>query len=127
MMQNPDPTTAATIDIVTSYNDAFNNGDVDGVMAAMTEDCVVETPMPPPDGSRFQGQDAVRGLWNDFFQSSSSIEFDTEDIFASGDRCLVQWTFRWVGQDKQPGSVRGVDLFKVRDGKVAEILVYVKG
>lgn len=126
-MQHTDPTTSATIDVVQHYNDAFNNGDVDGVVAAMTDDCVVETSMPPPDGSRFQGQDAVRALWNDFFQSSSSIEFETEDIFASGDRCLVQWTFRWVGQDNEPGRVRGVDLFKVKDGKVAEKLVYVKG
>lgn len=83
--------------------------------------------MPPPDGAPFQGQDAVRGLWNDFFKSSPSIKFDIKDMFASGDRCLVQWTFRWVGQDGQPGSVRGVDLFKVREGKVSEKLVYVKG
>lgn len=126
-MEQTDPTTSATIDVVQHYNDSFNRGDVDGVMAAMTDDCVVETPMPPPDGSRFQGQDAVRALWNDFFKSSSSIEFITEDIFASGDRCLVQWTFRWVGQDNEPGHVRGVDLFKVKGGKVAEKLVYVKG
>ena len=126
-MQHTDPTPSATIDVVQHYNGAFNNGDVDGVVAAMTDDCVVETSMPPLDGSRFQGQDAVRALWNDFFQSSSSIEFETEDIFASGDRCLVQWTFRWVGQDNEPGRVRGVDLFKVKDGKVAEKLVYVKG
>ena len=125
-MPNPDAT-AATIDIVTGYNNAFNKGNVDGVMAAMTDDCVVETPMPPPSGTRFQGQEAVRALWNDFFTSSSTIEFDTEDMFAAGDRCLVQWTFRWVGQDGQPGSVRGVDLFKIRDGKVSEKLVYVKG
>ncbi len=48
-------------------------------------------------------------------------------MFASGDRRLVQWTFTWVGQDKEPGRVRGIDLFKVRDGKVAEKPVYVKG
>ena len=126
-MVQRDPITAATIDLVHSYNDAFNKGDVEGVMAAMTDDCIVETPMPPPDGTRFQGQKAVRALWNEFFQSSSSIEFDTEDLFASGDRCLVQWTFKWVGQDNQPGSVRGVDLFRIRDGKVSEKLVYVKG
>ena len=93
----------------------------------MTDDCVVETPMPPPDGARFVGQDAVRGLWQEFFRSSSSIEFDTEDMFASGDQCLVQWTFRWEGGDGEPGHVRGVDIFKIRDGKVAEKLVYVKG
>jgi hypothetical protein len=32
-------------------------------------------------------------LWQDFFQSTSNIEFATEDMFASGDRCLVQWLF----------------------------------
>ena len=126
-MQQTDPTTATTIGIVQRYNESFNKGDVDGVMAAMTGDCVVEMPIPPSDGSRFQGQEAVRALWQDFFQSTSNIEFATEDMFASGDRRLVQWLFTWVGQDGQPGRVRGVDLFKLRDGKVAEKLVYVKG
>ena len=120
-MQQTDPTTATTIGIVQRYNGSFNQGDVDGVMAAMTGDCVVETPIPPPDGSRFQGQEAVRALRRDFIQSTSDIEF------ASGHRCLVQWLFTWVGQDGQPGRVRGVDLSKVRDGKSAEKLVYVMG
>ena len=122
-MQQTDPTTATTIGIVQRYN----GFDVDGVMAAMTGDCVVETPIPPPDGSRFQGQEAVRALRRDFIQPTSNIEFATEDMFASGDRCLVQWLFTWVGQDGQPGRVRGVDLSKVRDGKSAEKLVYVMG
>jgi ketosteroid isomerase-like protein len=126
-MQRTDPTTATTIGIVQRYNESFNQGDVDGVMAAMTGDCVVETPIPPPDGSRFQGQEAVRALRRDFIQPTSNIEFATEDRFASGDRCLVQWLFTWVGQDGQPGRVRGVDLSKVRDGKSAEKLVYVTG
>ncbi len=85
-MQRTDPTTAATIGIVQRYNVSFNQGDVDGVMAARTGDCVVETPIPPPHGSRFHGQEAVRALWQDFIQSTSNIEFATEDMFASGDR-----------------------------------------
>ena len=126
-MQQTDPTTAATLEIVRCYNDAFEKGDVDSVMATMTDDCVVETPMPPPDGTRFEGQDAVRGLWKDFFATSSSMAFETEDVFAGTDRCVVQWTLRWVGEDNLPGNVRGVDVFKVRDGKVSEISIYVKG
>ena len=126
-MQQTDPTTATTIGIVQRYNESFNQGAADGVMAAMTGDCVVETPIPPPDGSSFQGQEAVRTLRRDFIQSTSNIEFATEDMFASGDRCLGQWLFTWVGQDGQPGRVRGVDLSKVRDGKSAEKLVYVMG
>ena len=30
-------------------------------------------------------------------------------------------------RDGTPGHVRGVDVFRVRDGKVAEKLSYVKG
>ncbi|MCS5666693.1 MAG: nuclear transport factor 2 family protein [Dehalococcoidia bacterium] len=108
-MQRTDP---ATIGIVRRYNESFNQGEVDGVMAVMTGDRVVETPIPPPDQSRFQGQEAVRALWQDFFRSTSSIAFATEDMFASGDRCLVQWLFAWVGQDGQSSRVRSVDYSK---------------
>ena len=108
-MQRTDP---ATIGIVQRYNESFNQGEVDGVMAAMTGDCVVETPIPPPDGSRFQGQEAVRALRRDFIQSTSNIEFATEDMFASGDWCLVPWLFTRVGQDGQSSRVRSVDYSK---------------
>ena len=52
--------------VVNGLNDAFNRKDVDGIMAAMTDDCVFESTSPPPDGARFQGQAAVRALWEDF-------------------------------------------------------------
>jgi hypothetical protein len=52
--------------------------------------------------------------------------FDTEEIFAAGDRCVVRWTYSWVREGKS-GHIRGVDLFRVRDGQVAEKLSYVKG
>jgi hypothetical protein len=37
---------------------------------------------------------------------------------------VVRWIFRW---DDQGGHVRGLDVMKVRDGKVAEKFAYVKG
>jgi hypothetical protein len=48
-------------------------------------------------------------------------------MFAVDDRCTVRWLYRWTGPDGTPGHVRGVDVFRVRDGKVAEKLAYVKG
>ena len=35
---------------------------------------------------------------------------------------MQRWRYEWDG-----GHVRGVDVFRVRDGKVAEKLSYVKG
>jgi ketosteroid isomerase-like protein len=119
--------TKSTLDAVERFNEAFLRQDVDGVMRAMTADCVFENTLPPPDGERFAGQAQVRGFWERFFRSSPGATFETEEIFASGDRCVVRWVYRWRDGKGKPGHIRGVDVFRVRDGKVAEKLSYVKG
>lgn len=122
-----DETTASTIEAINSFMEAFNRHDVDAIMAAMTEDCVFENTSPGPDGRRHEGQDAVRAVWEEFFSSSPNAVFEEEETFAAGDRCVVRWLYRWVDGNGNPGHVRGVDLFRVRDGKVSEKLAYVKG
>ncbi len=112
---------------VERFNDAFNQHDVDGVMDAMTDDCVFENTSPFPDGTRYEGQAAVRTFWEEFFAGSPQAHFTTEDIFAAGDRCTVTWVYRWGGDSADAGHIRGVDVFRVQDGKVAEKLAYVKG
>jgi predicted SnoaL-like aldol condensation-catalyzing enzyme len=64
----------------------------------------------------------VRAVWQGFFDANPEARFEVEDQFAAGDRCVVRWRYDW-GQ----GHVRGVDIFRVRDGRVAEKLSYVKG
>ncbi len=117
---------AATIDTVNRFNEVFNRHDVDGVMAMMTDDCVFDSTRPPPDGERHVGQAAGRAFWTGFFARSPSARFETEEIFAASDRCVVLWTYHWVREGKA-GHVRGVDVIRVRDGKVAEKFSYVKG
>ena len=129
MISAPDPRggTKATLEAVERFNDAIARHDVDGVMKAMTDDCVFENTCPPPDGERYEGKESVRGFWVRFFRSSPSAVFETEEIFAAGDRCVVRWLYRWVDKSGKPGHIRGVDVFLVRGGKVAEKLSYVKG
>jgi ketosteroid isomerase-like protein len=112
--------------VVTRFNEAFDRGDVDAVMALMTEDCVFESTYPPPDGERHLGQAAVRSYWEHFFATSEAPRFENEDIFVAGDRVVSRWRFSW-GSGEEGGHVRGVDLYRVRDGKVSEKLAYVKG
>jgi ketosteroid isomerase-like protein len=122
-----DRLTKATLEAMQRFNDAFNRHDIDAVMAAMTDDCVFENTLPPPDGERHEGQTAVRAFWEDFFASSPRASLETEEIFACGDRGVVRWLYRWVERDGKRGHVRGVDVCRVRDGKVAEKFSYVKG
>jgi ketosteroid isomerase-like protein len=116
----------APLEAVRHFNEAFNRHDVDAVMAAMTADCVFENTNPAPDGKRYHGQAEVRAFWEAFFQSSPDAVFEAEEVFAAGDRCVVRWIYRKT-RNGQPWHLRGVDLFRVRDGKVAEKLAYMKG
>jgi ketosteroid isomerase-like protein len=119
--------TAATLEAIKRFDAAFSRHDVDAIMAAMTDDCVFESTYPPPDGRRFEGQEAVRGAWEDLFGSSPDAGFETEELFAVDDRCTARWIYRYSAEDGAPHHIRGVDVFRVRDGKVAEKLSYVKG
>ena len=121
-----DPVTAETLTTVTRFNEAFNRHDVDAIMALMTSDCVFDSTRPPPDGERLQGHRPVRAYWQAMFQRSPQARFETEEMVGMGDRCVVRWVYHWV-RDGKPGHVRGIDLFRVMDGKVAEKLSYVKG
>jgi ketosteroid isomerase-like protein len=122
-----DEQTRATLAVIERFNAAFNRRDVDAVMAAMTDDVIFENTSPAPDGERHEGQAAVRACWERLFAAAPETGFTAEDTFAAGDRCLVRWVYRWGGAGTTPGHVRGVDVFRVRDGKVAEKLSYVKG
>jgi ketosteroid isomerase-like protein len=55
--------TAGTLEVVHRFNEAFNRHDVDAIMELMTEDCVFENTNPTPDGTRYEGQAAVRAFW----------------------------------------------------------------
>ena len=125
-MQQTRTEEAATIAAIERFNEAFSRHDVDGVMAAMTDDCVFEN-TPPPDGERYEGRAAVRAFWERFFAASPHAHFQTEEVFAAGDRCVARWLYRWRDAEGKEGHVRGVDVFRVRGGKVAEKLSYVKG
>jgi ketosteroid isomerase-like protein len=126
-MTRDEARSAATLNTIRQFNDAFNRRDVDAVMALMTEDCVFENTYPPPDGERYQGHPAVASFWRKLYASSTEAAFDWEEVLACGDRAVVRWTYHWRSADGTPGHVRGVDVLRVRDGKVSEKLSYVKG
>lgn len=119
--------TEATLTTIERFNEAFNRHDVPAVMALMTEDCLFEGTNPAPDGQYYRGQAPVWAFWEELFSSTAHSNFESEEIFATGDRAVVRWVYHWIGKDGAPGHVRGVDVFRVKDGQVAEKLSYVKG
>jgi hypothetical protein len=54
---------------------------------------------------------------------SPDAHFEAEEVFAVDDRCTVRWRYTFNGGE----HIRGVDVVRVREGKIAEKLAYVKG
>jgi limonene-1,2-epoxide hydrolase len=122
-----DALTHASLTAIEHFNEAFNRCDIDAVMALMSSECRFENTYPPPDGTVSQGQVAVQQAFEEVFASAASIHFETEEIFACGERVVVRWIYRWRNQQEQSGHIRGVDVFRVEHGKISEKLSYVKG
>lgn len=120
-------TEAAAVQIVIRFNEALNAQDVDTMMSLMTAACVFENTSPAPDGTRYQGQAAVRAFWVDFFRTAQGQHIEFEEIAAWEDRCVMRWRYTWHDASGTPGHIRGIDLYKLEDGKIAEKLSYVKG
>ena len=92
----------------------------------LTDDTVFEDTSPAPDGRRIEGKAAVADFWRTWFAGNVDATFEAEDLIVAGDRAVVLWVYRKL-RNGQPWHLRGVDIFTVRDGKVAAKLAYVKG
>jgi ketosteroid isomerase-like protein len=112
--------------VIGKFNAAFNQQDPDAVAALLTEDTVFEDTSPQPDGTRLEGKAAVVAFWREWFKKNPGAQFEAEDTIVCGSRAVVRWTYHKV-RNGQPWHLRGVDVFTVRDGKVAAKLAYVKG
>ncbi len=112
---------------VLAFNEAFNHHDVAGMMQLVRDDCTFEHHAPAPDGAAFTGKEAIVAFWQAFFVKSPQIQRKIEDAWGFGRRCVLHWRYAQEDASDQPSHIRGVDVFRVQDGLIHEILSYVKG
>ena len=113
---------ATVLAVVEAFNEAWGAHDLDATLAMMTDDARFESTGPAPDGIVSIGHAAIRAAWQAIFDDTAS-RFVGEELIAAGpDAAVGRWTYHWAD-----GHIRGMDLFRVRDGKVSEKLSYVKG
>jgi uncharacterized protein (TIGR03086 family) len=122
-----DPSWAPAHDVVRRFVAAWEAWDLDAIMSLMADDAVFESTGPSPDGRRVEGAAAVRAEWESTFHDTKDASFTFEEAFVSGDRATARWVFSWTDDDGSAGHVRGADVMRVRDGKIAEKYSYVKG
>jgi ketosteroid isomerase-like protein len=107
--------------LVEAFDAAWAEHDLDAAVMFLSDSCVFDATGPAPDGTRHIGPATIRLAWQAIFDDASS-KFETEEIFSAGDRVVARWLYSWPG-----GHVRGIDVFKVEEGRITEKLSYVKG
>jgi len=117
----------SSVRTVLAFNEAFNRHDVPAMMALMSDDAVFENTQPAPDGTVYQGKEAITRFWEAFFEGSPQAHIKIEDIFGLGRRCVMRWRYEWVDEQGENGHVRGVDIYRIEDDLIVEKLSYVKG
>jgi ketosteroid isomerase-like protein len=110
-----------TSETVRRFNQAFLQHDPAMLEGLVAPDCIMESIQSAPDGTRYEGSDVNLKFWQ-AMASDRDNRFEVEDTFVMGDRANVRWRFHFG----DGGSLRGVSLIRVRDGRIVEALAYAK-
>jgi ketosteroid isomerase-like protein len=117
----------SAVRLVLAFYEAFNRHDVPAMMRLMTDDCLLESASPAPDGAIYAGKEAVARYWEDFFRACPQARIEAEEVIGFGMRCVVPWRCEWTDAAGNRVHVRGVDLFEEKAGLLSKQRSYAKG
>jgi hypothetical protein len=116
----------SAVRVAIEFNNAFNQHDVPAMMQLLSDDCTVESFDPAPGGGRYTGKSEVAGYWNELFTKLPKAVADIEDVYGLGKRCIMRWKLSWESDDENEAHLRGVDIFRINEDLIVEILSYGK-
>ena len=112
-----------TREVLDLYNDAFRLHDPRLLDDLIADDCVIEDTGPAPDGARREGGPACLERWSEL-AANRALEFTPEAAEIHGDLAVQPWALQWG--DGEQDRVRGVNLIRIREGRIVEARGYVK-
>jgi hypothetical protein len=116
-------TERTTREVLDLYNDAFRSHDPGLLDDLVADDCVIEDTGPAPDGARHEGGRACLARWSEL-AGNRALRFTPEKAEIHGDLAVQPWALRWG--DGEQDRVRGVNLIRIRDGRIVEARGYMK-
>lgn len=106
------------IAVARRFNDAWNSGDVDSVMALFTDDAVVRIvpPPPPPEPERYSGAGEVRAWVSRTLSLPFRVEARNYRVLGN----VVTWDSRFPleGQDAPEDVSEAV----IEDGRITDFV-----
>lgn len=115
------------VKVVRCMLEAFNRGDVDGVIATFDEACSVEEPpeMPDSPSAGYRGHDGIRE-WMANLRDVAGVSFEPRSFTTSGDAVLSEWASQGLGQGSGvPVEWTSFAVLHIRDGKIARAQAFL--
>jgi ketosteroid isomerase-like protein len=103
---------------------ATNEHDLDRLVACFAEDYENETPVHPARG--FQGRAQVRRNWEQIFAFVPDLQAKVLSSAIDGATVWSEWEMTGTRRDGSPHQMRGVILFRVRDGVAQSARFYLE-
>jgi steroid delta-isomerase-like uncharacterized protein len=106
------------VNLVERFAEAFNRGDVDGLLACFTEDATYRDLFYGPHA----GQAALRSMFERMFREGRDYRWQMDVIVMDARRAAAEWTFGYTATAAVPQSegrhVRfsGMSIFDLDDG-----------
>ena len=107
-------------ELIERYNDAWNRQDLDAIHADHHPDVVFHNHTAD---ERAEGADAVRTHIAAIFHNNPTLRFETRSLQVGEDFAVCEWTAT-AERDGRAVEWDGVDVFPIRDGKIARKDVY---
>jgi len=111
----------AAMDVLKAFGKAFNKGDVEGILAQVTDDFEWRLHEGPdaPDASVVKGREAVRAALEARAERIESLRFSETEVMFGDDHIVGRFRATGAYRDGRQIDVRGIDIYGFREGKIA--------
>jgi steroid delta-isomerase-like uncharacterized protein len=111
------------LNAVQRFYDAYNKKN-EAILSEVIADDYVDYGHEPPG----RGVQGAKSDYQDIASAFADARFDIDEIFGSDDRVAVRWTlhathtgpFAGLSPTQKKATVRGISLYRLRDGKITE-------
>ena len=111
--------TTLTLSLLDSITDAFNQMNLDAVMAHFAADATFDHGAGPEIyGRRFSGSAELRGVFQKLFEAVESVNWETLDARIAGNKAYCEYRRVAKYKNGQTQDFLSVDILTFRDGLI---------
>jgi ketosteroid isomerase-like protein len=114
-----------SVEIIEEAWRATNRGDVDALLALVTDDADLRPPSHRLDGIAFRGHAGIRAWMERMKETWSKLEGSPHKVASAGEHLVMAVDTLAIGHESGvPINQRAFVVYTMREGKIAAIIAY---